>query len=393
MHPNVEYVRIQWRKTGVGEWINAWDIDWSSWEDITDTDGQLLEKNFTNFFNKYPFDGKESSRRKQMQELFKLDIGDADSQCATSRGAGCTLKWNLARQYFLSGLNDGSYEVRAKVFCSGYDSFATSEVRGSVTDEPLTLTVDLTPPEPISTHTLGRTFSISHTEPVRCPQLQPKSMPYKVTRVKDCDGNDVKNGEVTDEHVYLYFSFICMTDSPYSLVVKFPRDEKITPDGAYDITVNANAHAGSAAKVTDDGGNAIETRVFRVTIGDDCKVSRETSAKVSETKASELGLTYGQAKTNLSGAYSKMGIRLLGARLGFADDQTIVMRSSSIARVLLATVSMTACLVFVATRRLFARFDGSKVGNENGESEEKATLFGGKQPPHSTREFAYGSVI
>ena len=51
-------------------------------------------------------------------------------------------------------------------------------------------------------------------------------MAYKVTRVKDCDGNDVKNGEVTDEHVYSYFSFICMTDSPYSLVVKFPRDEK-----------------------------------------------------------------------------------------------------------------------------------------------------------------------
>ena len=186
-----------------------------------------------------------------------------------------------------------------------------------------------------------------------------------------------------------------MTDSPYSLVVKFPRDEKITPDGAYDITVNANAHAGSAAKITDDGGNAIETREFRVTIGDDCKVSRETSAKVSETKASELGLTYGQAKTNLSGASSKMGIRSLGARLGFADDQTIVLRSSSIARVLLATVSVTACLVFVATRRLFARFDGSRVvGNENKESEEKAALFGGKQPPpHSTREFAYGSVI
>ena len=67
--------------------------------------------------------------------------------------------------------------------------------------------------------------------------------------------------------------------------------------------------------------------------------------------------------------------------------------ASGLKSVLLATVSMTACLVFVAARRLFARFDGSKVGNENRESEEKATLFGGKQPRHSTREFAYGSVI
>ena len=64
-------------------------------------------------------------------------------------GGGCEFKWNLERQYFLNGLKDGAYEVRAKVFCSGYDSFATTEVKGSVTEENLNVNVDVSKPEPI----------------------------------------------------------------------------------------------------------------------------------------------------------------------------------------------------------------------------------------------------
>ena len=55
-------------------------------------------------------------------------------QCVSSRGEGCTLDWNLERQYFLNGLKDYAGEIRAKVFCSGYDSsFATPDIKGSVT--------------------------------------------------------------------------------------------------------------------------------------------------------------------------------------------------------------------------------------------------------------------
>jgi hypothetical protein len=46
VHPEVQFVRIQWRKTGVGEWINAWDIDYTSWKK---NDGK--EKNMKNFYD------------------------------------------------------------------------------------------------------------------------------------------------------------------------------------------------------------------------------------------------------------------------------------------------------------------------------------------------------
>jgi len=385
VHPNVQFVRVQWRKTGVGEWISAWDIDWNSWE----VEDQSVEKTFENFFKKYPYDKTEESRRKQAQALFNLDVNDADLQCATSRGEGCLLKWNLMRQYFLSGLNDGSYEVRAKVFCSGYDSFATSEVRGSVTDEPLSLEIDVTAPTAISTHVLGRTFSVAHTEPVRCPQLQPhSSMPYKITRVQDCKGNAVENGKIEDVHIYSYFSFICMTDSPYSLAVNFP-DESKAPDGTYEITVNANAGAPSTEKVADYGGNAVKRQVFRITIGEHCKQS------------SELGLSRDRAERKSDHIQSKMSFHSLVPRLGFAenlhseDKSIITMKSSTIARVLFATVSVTAGLVYYTMRGLYSPHRGARAGDENQASQESASLLQEKHSRDYTtrRESSYGSVI
>ena len=40
----------------------------------------------------------------------------------------------------LTGLKDGIYEVRAKIFCSGYDALATQDVMSSVSDEKLEFT-------------------------------------------------------------------------------------------------------------------------------------------------------------------------------------------------------------------------------------------------------------
>ena len=330
MHPNVEFVRIQWRKTGVGEWINAWDIDWSSWEDITDADGKLLEKTFGNFFNKYPFDGKESSRRKQMQELLELDIHDADSQCATSRGAGCTLKWNLARQYFLSGLNDGSYEVRAKVFCSGYDSFATADVRGSVTDEPLSLSVDVNPPIAISTHTLDRAFSVEYSEPIKCPEMKEDAMPHKIRQVKDCNGNPVTKNPLSDTNVYLNFRFVCMTESSFKLVIEFP---KTVPDGTYEITINENA-GGEGEKVVDLGGNPAEKQMFFATVGHSC-VSGSSGT-------SNLGIS----ATNESNGRSPPFFEMFGASL-----QNISFQSTATLAFVCVAALLCASIYFATNAR------------------------------------------
>ena len=88
VHPHLEFVRIQWRTLGKGEWLNAWTMV-----------------------------GKDKN-------IWKNDVEDEDVHCESSRGQGCSFKWNIERQYFLNGLKDGEYEIRAKAFCSGYDSFA-----------------------------------------------------------------------------------------------------------------------------------------------------------------------------------------------------------------------------------------------------------------------------
>jgi len=97
----VEFVRVQRREKNQGEWINAWEMI-----------------------------GDDAN-------IWKRSVQDSDVQCNSARGEGCSLQWNMQRQYFLNGLKDGEWELRAKVFCSGYDSFATSDIRGSVTEENL----------------------------------------------------------------------------------------------------------------------------------------------------------------------------------------------------------------------------------------------------------------
>ena len=344
VHPNVEFVRLQWRKTGVGEWINAWDVDWSSWSSAE----AGVTKNFENFFKKYSNDGSEEKRRKQMQELFKLDvITEPDLQCATSRGAGCSLKWNLARQYFLNGLKDGSYEVRAKVFCSGYDSFATSDVRGSVTDENLSLSVDVTPPKAVSTSTLDRIFSVEYTEPIICPQQKASAMTYSIAREKDCAGVAVPDDKktISDEHVFFNFGFTCMTGSSLSpnskLVVEFPETMKMhdgkysTTSGVYSVTVNANE---GASKLTDTGENPARKQTFTVTIGDsECAQSLKGTPNLGDSSSND---TIERVFTARLGEQTRP---MLGASaVSYLEDKVSILFGFC------ATILITAGIVFVA---------------------------------------------
>ena len=215
------------------------------------------------------------SKRKQLQELFQLDVVTSyDAQCANSRSSGCSLKWDLERQYFLNGFNDGEYEIRAKTFCSGYDAFATSEVRGSVTDENLSLFVDVSAPIAKSWSTHGRVFSIDYSEVITCPQLSKESMVYEIKRVKACNGTAVKQGRISDEHVYFNYKLQCMSSPTYSLMVEFP-DDSLTPDGTYEVTVNANID-GDGDKIADVGGNPVRKQIFLTTVG--CPVENPTSS-------------------------------------------------------------------------------------------------------------------
>ena len=50
-------------------------------------------------------------------------------------------------------------------------AFATSKVKGSVTEENLNVVVDVTAPEITSVSVYNRLLTIDYSEPVTCPQL------------------------------------------------------------------------------------------------------------------------------------------------------------------------------------------------------------------------------
>ena len=226
VHPNVEFVRVQWRKLGKGEWINAWDM-------ISDD-----------------------------VDIWKREVEDADVQCKSARGEGCGFKWNLERQYFLNGLKDGDWEVRAKVFCSGYDSFASSDVKGSVTEENLNLVVDVSPPVLTSVSVYRSVVTIDYSEPVVCPQLKSDHMTYAVKRVKTCDGIAVENDAViSPTSVFFNYKFKCLPGDRGSIMVQWPHDAEA---GVYILTVNADLRG---SMITDAGNNAAKKEDVVAKIG------------------------------------------------------------------------------------------------------------------------------
>ena len=99
-------------------------------------------------------------------------------------------------------------------------------------------------------------------------------MVYKIKHVKTCNGTAVEDGEISDEHVYFNYKFQCMSSPSYSWMVKFP-DDSLTPDGTYEVTVNANID-GDGDKIADIGGNPVEKQTFLTTVG--CPVENPTSS-------------------------------------------------------------------------------------------------------------------
>merc|ERR1712132_61 len=91
----------------------------------------------------------------------------------------------------MNGLRDGTWEIRAKVFCSGYDSFATSDVKYSTTEDNLNLIVDVNQPLAVDASVLNDVFKVVFSESLKCPQLSPSQMPYQIRRVKTCDGSHI----------------------------------------------------------------------------------------------------------------------------------------------------------------------------------------------------------
>jgi hypothetical protein len=284
VHPNVEYVRIQFRRPGVGEWINAWEP--GTWNN---------DKTVWTAFD------PDSDVLAESSDIFKYDIEDVDLvSCSTSRGAGCSQKWNLNRQYFLNGLKEGSWEIRAKVFCSGYDAFATSEVRGSVTDDNLNLIADTKAPRPIAGEVYKNMVLVDFSEPITCPLLSSSDMAYSVTRTTDCDGNAVDDSEdinaVNNNILVSHYDFECLTqdvNGRNAWMMTVPISSAASSNalaGKYTVTIKSG-------HVTDDGGNTASEHTFTEEI---MCTSSSASASLGGKASNESSANLGLSKENSS---------------------------------------------------------------------------------------------
>ena len=263
-------------------------------------------------------------------DIFTYDIEDVDlASCSTSRGAGCSQKWNLNRQYFLNGLKEGSWEIRAKVFCSGYDSFATSEVRGSVTDENLNLIADVTNPKPIGKEVFDYTVLLDFSEPITCPQLSSLDMAYTVARTSDCDGAAVSDAtsainEVSDEYLLSHYEFRCLTDNAngrnaWMMTVPISTSASTYAyAGEYEVTIKSD-------KIEDDGGNFASEYSFTEKIG--CDTSSTTSAALGRTTAEKVVSNVTRASLGAKRALSHQ----LGSVISRGDKSALIVALSAYA--------------------------------------------------------------
>ena len=345
VHPNVEFVRVQFRRPGIGEWISAWD------------------------------DSKAS----------------ADVTCGHST-SGCGLSWNLTKQYFMNGLRDGSWEIRAKIFCSGGAVEAPMSVFGSTTKENLNLVVDVTSPKPIALSVMDKLFVVEYTEPVICPQLKTDEEIYQVTRIEDCDGTATE--EVIDwTTILLQYSFRCIEDKINAWTMQLPSD--LDNQGKYQIIVGKNSTSG----LTDVGGNVVAKMTFDV---DFCSASAtvavvSSSLNSTNAVAAKSAAAVGNSKRSRRNKTDTQNERVKGknaasSELGVVKDEIatsnlFTFAPSTLLAGILATTVVSATIAFTIARRISHPI----VTSIDGDSpyEDKKPLLESTIPEQP----AYGSVI
>jgi len=368
VHPNVEFVRVQWRGLGQGEWINSWDM-------LGDD-----------------------------QNIWKRDVKDADVHCKSARGTGCEFKWNVERQYFLNGLKDGTWEVRAKVFCSGYDAFATSKVKGSVTEENLNVVVDVTAPEITSVSVYNRLLTIDYSEPVTCPQLKSDHMSYAVERVKTCKGDSVESGAVSPSAVFFHYQFTCLAGERGTIMAKWPYNAEA---GVYKLTVNADK---LGSMVTDFASNpAFKEEIGGIKVG--CESGADSAALLGNTSSRKesstsetsgihtfevssakraVALTTKKKSNKAPGTTAKAEISLGAARLSpAANFFSFTLPSTVGGKIFIATTILSMAFALAHKRKT------SSTLAPFAETENEKLLFldSNESKSKTEREETYGSVI
>ena len=314
VHPNVAKIQIEWRRTGRGEWISAWNSgstdNWSG------------------------------------------------TNCSASRSSGCAFNWDINNQYFFSGNNDGEYEIRSKIYCKGYDAFASSDVRGSVTDVNLKFLVDVEAPIVKDIVVVDRVVSIEYSEEVTCPQLSDKGIPYEIKRVGKCDGTSVSDEEkvsltriIADD-----YKFLCLPGDRGSLLIQFPD---VVEAGTYEITINGNMKDSADKKIVDVGENPAKKQKFRVVIGSSCKSVAETNDAANISSRSSIGL--GLARSETTETKIRKNVKISTKSLGETKFEEYNISASTLLFGFVATVVFSAGVVYVALSPSRSRQEGERA--------------------------------
>ena len=325
VHENVEFVRLQFRRPGTGEWISAWEAS---------------------------------------------TMESADLQCSKARGEGCGFKWDLEHQYFLNGLKDGPWEIRSKVFCSGYDSFATSDVRGSVTDENLNMIADVTNPMPLEHKVYYNNLVVDFSESITCPQLDSDTSAYSIARTADCDGNVVVDGTVSSYDILAHYAFRCLTDETNgrnSWTMSIPITKGYANAGEYTVTINDGF-------IIDDGGNTAAEHSITEFIG--CTPSTSSTSTTTRTTT---------AKASSS---AKLGLPKQNMK-----NQTLLVLADKTPPIVYGIVGAALALfanqLFVHARRRPRRDTFPAMSTANDEHDDEDTEF--LVPLNANKRSAYGT--
>ena len=171
----------------------------------------------------------------------------------------------------MNGLRDGTWEIRAKVFCSGYDSFAAAGVKYSSTEDNLNLIVDVNQPLAVDASILNDVFKVDFSEPLACPQLAPSQMPYQIRHVKTCDGATIEShvGSFSAEAVINTFSGVCLNGDGQGSPLQVSNVVRKLRAHRKSFLVQSENERGTQKATADVNGNPVATAKYTATFG--CK--------------------------------------------------------------------------------------------------------------------------
>jgi len=155
---------------------------------------------------------------------------------------------------------------------------APMSVRGSTTEENLSLLVDVTPPKPTEIRIQGGLVIVEYTEPVECPQLEADKQIYSVTKSEDCKGVG-STDSVSWTDLTLKYQFRCISDKMNAWTMELPSTAE---EGKYTVIIGEKTTNSYDGVLPDEAGNLAAALSFDI---DMCSTTATSVASIGVDKS------------------------------------------------------------------------------------------------------------